>query len=83
MRKESRRRNSSSDFGMGDLDFCPELFEVPPLVRFCGGKSRSFRRRFFGASSGNVSGCFAMILVLSPRIATFDQFRSSLSIKMI
>jgi len=83
MRKESLFRKSSSDFGIGDLDFCPGLFEVPPLGRFRAGKSRNFRRRFFGASSGNVSGCFAMILVLSPRIATFDQVRSSLSIKMI
>lgn len=66
---------------MGDRDFGAELLEAPPLARFRAGKSRSVGRRFFGASSGNVSGCFAMISVLLPSTATFDQFLRSMSIK--
>jgi hypothetical protein len=81
MRRESRRRNSSSDFGTGDFDPGTELsgFDAPPFTRFRVGRSRSFTCRFFGFSSGNVLGCLAIALFLAP----FDQLVSLLSIKMI
>jgi hypothetical protein len=56
MGNESRRRNSSNDLGTGDFDSGTELgdLDAPPLMRFRAGKSRSFTRRFFGFSFGNI-----------------------------